>query len=164
MNDLARQDQFVADVPDIIRPATVSCTIPAFILSNGEHSVSTLLAEYPLTNSTAVTIARPFQGMVENSDTSYIIAVRYTDSSGNTYRYILFNANGAFNILYPVYAGQTIGASATIEVWANKDDTTILASDDILFMVNTITPYGVDNTPVGFCSTVADSSLTLTAS
>jgi len=164
MNDLARQDQFRADAPTIIRPATYSCTIPAFVLSNAEHSVSTIVAEYPLTNNDSLSIARPFQGMTENPDTTYIIAVRYTDTSGNTFRYVLFDGNGAFFILYPAYAGQVIGESATIEIWANKDDTTIIASADIVFSINTITPYGVANTPVGFCSTVDNTSITLTAS
>jgi hypothetical protein len=163
MINYARQDQFLADSADVKRPTFTNITIIAFVLSNSEHAISTIVARYPLTNSAEVTISRPFGGMVENPDTTYLIAVAYTDSNGVTYRYVLFDANAEFAILYPVYSGEVLGPSATIEIWANPANTTILSSLDINFSLNTITPYSVSNTPVGFCSSISDSSLTLTA-
>lgn len=141
-------------------PSYVEATIPAFTAINSVDTTPTIVLEFPVTNTANVTFRRPlFDG---NTDTSYLLAVRYTDAAGETYRYVLYNnENSGFEILFPDYESQTIGASAIIEVWANPDETTIAASEDLTFVINVLTFYGQSNSTVCFCTQLTNSALTL---
>ena len=81
----------------LTQPASVveaqysSYRISAFTLANS-NTVATLVGEVALSLTSDFTIARPFQQTIINDDTSYIIAIRYTDTQGITYRYVLFDA------------------------------------------------------------------------
>ena len=153
-----RQPFWDADQGTELVPTKVVCTIEAFSLANDTPTVATIVAEYPITNTTALTIERPF--MADLEDTTYLVAVRYTDNDSNVFRYVLY-APDDFAILYPAYAGEKLGASAIIEIWANPAESLILASTDITFNLNAITLYGETNTALCFCSTLTDSALTL---
>jgi len=136
----------------------------AFTLTNDSHATSDIVGELPLENSLPVSIALPFQQAVVNRDTSYQIAIRYIDDEGAVYRYLLFAGNGAFQLQYPTYDGETIGPNATLEIWANPVDTVIAASDDIVFYLNTITPYGVSNPSPCGCTGIVQGTGTFGAS
>jgi len=141
----------------LTQPASVveaqysSYRISAFTLANS-NTVATLVGEVALSLTSNFTIARPFQQTIINDDTSYIIAIRYTDTQGITYRYVLFDANGVFAIQWADYAGEVLGAGAVLEIWANPDETVIASSDDIVFYFNTLTPYSVTSPPPCACN------------
>lgn len=153
-----RQPFWNAEQPNKFVPSKVVCSITAFTLANDVDTTATIVAEYPITNTTALTLERPF--MEDFADTSYLVAVRYVDDAGNVYRYILY-APEDFAILYPTYAGESIGSGAIIEIWANPADALITASADITFNLNAVTLYGQTTTALCFCTTLDDSTLTL---
>lgn len=143
---------------DPLLPSVVECTILAFTLANDTPTTPTIVAEYPITNNIALTIEQPFMDTLE--DTTYLIAVRYTDTDGNVFRYILY-APDDFTILYPAYTGQKLGASAIVEIWANPDETLITASQDIVFNLNTLTMYNQSNSTLCYCTVLVDGAITL---
>lgn len=145
MIDFSYRELNGVGVSVVDQPVNTKVTVAAFTLSNGEDSVSTIVGTAALGNTTEVTFARPPMQMVENRDTSYKITVRYQNVNGDTFRYVLFDGNDAFSLLYEDYSGQTIMPGAVIEVWANPANVTIMASDDLVFWLNTVTRRTVAN-------------------
>lgn len=141
-------------------PVYVTATIPSFTAINSVDTTPTIVLEFPLTNTGNVTLRRPL--FDDNTDDTYLLAIRYTDDAGETYRYVLYNPpNAQFEILFPDYESQTIGESAVIEVWANPAETTIASSADLMFVINTITFYNESATNNCFCSPLVGGTLTL---
>ena len=153
-----------ASEPEIVQPTYRAVTIQAFTLTNESHATSDIVGELPLENSLPVSIALPFLQAVTNPDRSYQIAIRYIDDNGDVYRYILFDGNEAFQLQYTPYDGQTIRPNAILEIWANPADTVIASSDDIVFYLNTISPYGISNPSPCGCTGVVQGTGTFGSS
>jgi hypothetical protein len=152
--------RFVAANP--LAPSFVTAEITAFTGVNAIDTTSTIVFEYPLTNTAKVSLGQPV--MPDLTDTSYLLAVRFQNAADETVRYVLYNhPDSGFAILYPTYEGQTIFPSAVIEVWANPAETTILASEDIAIKINTLTFYGDTGNSNSncFCTPLENGAITL---
>jgi len=157
----AFQEQYEAVPARVVRPVYTTVTIAAFTLSSPSEETSGIAGTAALGNTENFSIALPFQQNVDNPDTSYVICVRYTDANGITYRYLLFDGNDAFSTTFAEYTGQTIGPNAVIEIWANPANLTVMASDDIVFYINTLTRYGNQNSSFCACYYISPNDVTL---
>ena len=161
MIDYSHREYLGVGVSVVNQPVNTKVVVAAFTLSNGEDSVSTIVGTANLGNTTNITFARPPLQMVANRDTSYKLTVRFQNEDGDTLRYVLFDGNDAFTLLYDDYAGQTITPDAVIEVWANPENVTIMSSDDLIFWLNTNTRRTVEN-GVTECESLATPEINLT--
>lgn len=161
MIDYSHREYLGVGVSVVNQPVNTKVTVEAFTLSNSEDSVSTIVGTANLGNTTNVTFARPPLQMVSNRDTSYKVAVRFQNEDGDTLRYVLFDGNDSFTLLYDDYAGQTIAPEAVIEVWANPDNVTVMSSDDLIFWLNTNTRRTVEN-GVAECGSLTTPEINLT--
>lgn len=160
MNTSAYNIPFANTIGSVLQPVAVSAHIAAFTVV-GPGGVSSIVDTYPITNTGYITIGQPFGGVDDwNPDTTYAVCVSYTENSV-TYRYVLFDGNGNVPLNFPVYEGQTLGPSATIEIWSAADTVSISASVALDFTINTLTRYTNNNSPMCFCSTLTGSTLTL---
>jgi len=144
-----------------VQPVLVSVTIPAFSYANAE-TIPSILAEYPLKNTVAVSIRRPMPSNLLKV-TSFALAVRFQNEDDVTIRYVLHRPAGFYGLLYPSYGGQGLSASAVIEVWSIVGITPAVISTDIVlntgpytfqpavpFYTGIITPTEVELVPTIF--------------
>jgi len=111
-----------------IQPQFNTAVIEAFSYDNASV-VSTILAEYPLENTDAISIRLPISDAAVDAD-SFALCARYTENSV-TVRYVLTKPTWFGNILFPQYTGQKLGPSAVVEVWSLDDTTPAVCDEDI---------------------------------
>lgn len=141
-----------------IQPQFNTVTILEFSYAHA-HAVATILAEYPLDNTAAVSIRLPLQEAVEEDET-FGLCVRYTENS-TTFRYVLHKPAWYDGILFPEYTGQKLGPSATLEVWALANISPAEITEDIELTIGPL----VFQTPgqIATCGQIQGESTTLTA-
>lgn len=140
------------------RPTRLLATLPAFTYTPSQYQTATILAEYPLTNTGKISIGRMPDEIADND--TFILAVRYLDSNGDVIRYVLHHPAG-INILYPSYDGQTLEASAVLEVWANTQEVSAVLAAAAQIPINTLT-YAADFTNC-YCLRITQNTMTLVA-
>lgn len=91
--------------------------IPAFAISAPAWAgYSVLVGEFPISNGTrALALATPIDAL----HSSFVLAVRWVNTSGVAQRFVLWADPNAV-LFYDIYSGQTIGTNATLEVWSNS--------------------------------------------
>lgn len=131
-----------------ILPSKTVVTIEAFEFDMSDGDVNAIVAEVTLGNTAALSIRRPIEFLGDgtaylNDDfTSFALAVRFTDADANVIRYVLHRPDG-FALNAPDYAGQTIGAAATLELWGDHTLDTITSDDyDLQLILNLLNPVG----------------------
>ncbi len=141
-----------------IQPQFNTVTILEFSYAHA-HAVATILAEYPLDNTAAVSIRLPLQEAVELNET-FGLCARYTENS-TTFRYVLHKPAWYDGILFPEYTGQKLGISATLEVWALANISPAEITEDIELTIGPL----VFQTPgqIATCGQIQGESTTLSA-
>jgi len=132
--------------------------LPAFVIANVTPTSPIILAEYPITNTSPITIIRPLPDNID-TNTTFILAVRYVNSSNNVVRYVLHRPLGLLDLLYPTYNGQKLGASAVLEIWSAPDSDMAVLTGDATFTLGLLTFQG--QTQLCFCGQVTADVLTL---
>lgn len=112
-----------------IQPTRSQLVIPSFSLPGQSWlGASRLLLEYPIGNSNNFALRVPVAQFGEN----FVAAIRYVDDGTVVFRWKLFNDVDEI-LWYPVYAGETIGLGAVVEIWSvNTEDTPVLNELEIL--------------------------------
>lgn len=157
-----RNDAFVQSIQFgegvYIQPQFNTAVIPEFSYAHAEV-VATILAEYPLENSSSVSIRLPLQDAVTENET-FGLCARYTEGS-TTFRYVLHKPAWYDGILFPEYTGQKLGPDATLEVWALANITPAAIDEDIELTVGPL----VFQTPgqIATCGQIQGETTTLTA-
>lgn len=141
-----------------IQPQFNTAVIPEFSYGHTE-TVATILAEYPLENTSAVSIRLPLPQAVTENET-FGLCARYTEGS-TTFRYVLHKPAWYDGILFPEYTGQKLGPSATLEVWALANISPAAIDEDIELTVGPL----IFQTPgqIATCGQLQGESTTLTA-
>lgn len=159
INFLARMPSSIWGEALIRDAQNTTATIPAFAIANVTDFSPLILAEYPLTNTSPVTIHRPLPDVIEFNET-FILAVRFADSSNNTIRYVLHRPTGITDLLYPTYSGQKIGASAVLEIWSATGSDMAIIEEDAVLTLGLLTFQG--QAQLCFCGQITADALTLT--
>jgi len=96
-------------------------TLDAFTYNVTWTGVSDLLSQWDINNTTEFSLQLP----IAEVNNTFVLAVAWEDSSGNTFRYKLWDADA---LHYPVYNGERIGVSAKLEVWSVDNVTAAMAT------------------------------------
>jgi hypothetical protein len=108
--------------PEIMQAQPWQYVLPAFSYPVSWGGAAGLLATYDIGNTYDISIRRPID--IPTGD--FMLAVSWV-ADGVTYRLKLWDA--VDTLLWPVYAGESIGADALLEVWSAEDATATLAED-----------------------------------
>lgn len=114
----------------LIQPQRMKLILPAFILASSAWAgASTILAEYPIGNTTYISFRKPVRKFGE----AFIAAVRYYRADDDFIaRYKFWDDDDAV-LYYPIYNGEQLGVSAVIEIWSlNTADFPTLAANKTL--------------------------------
>ena len=141
-----------------IQPQFNTAVIPEFSYGHTE-TVATILAEYPLENTSAVSIRLPLPQAVTENET-FGLCARYTEGS-TTFRYVLHKPAWYDGILFPEYTGQKLGPSATLEVWALANITPAEIDEDIELTVGPLVLQSPGQ--IATCGQIQGETTTLTA-
>lgn len=141
-----------------IQPQFNTAVIPEFSYAHA-HAVATIVAEYPLENTSAVSIRLPVPEAVESNET-FGLCARYTEGA-TTFRYVLYKPAWYDGILFPEYTGQKLGASATLEVWALANITPAEIDEDIELTVGPLVLQSPGQ--IATCGQIQGETTTLTA-
>jgi len=130
----------------VVEPVPRIANIAAFELTNAEHNVASILAEYELGNTDFVTIGLPLQRAFKKLNT-FFLAIRFVNENNDVIRYVLHRPNKDVNLFFPDYSSQPIGAAAVFEVWANPSETNVTTNGKALsLIVNDLTYYTGNDT------------------
>lgn len=140
------------------KPTRLLATLPAFTYTPATYQTASILAEYPLTNTGEISIGRLPDELTDTE--TFILAVRYLDENSDGIRYVLHHPAG-LSILYPNYDGQTIGASAVLEVWSNTQEVSAILATAVQIPINTLT-FASDIRNC-YCLPVTQNTITLAA-
>ncbi len=143
-----------------VHPQATTATIAAFSLTNTNLAYSTILAEYDLPNTAAISIRLPMQRSVRVNRT-FALAVRFQNEDGDIVRYVIHRPDGMTGLLYPAYAGEAIsGTDPVIEVWGVAGQGTAAILEDITLTVKTFSFQS--GGMVSICGQFAGEAWTLT--
>lgn len=140
------------------KPTRLLATLPAFTYTPTQYSTATILAEFALTNTGPVSIGRLPEALTDTQ--TFILAVRYLDENNDVIRYVLHHPDG-LSLLYPNYNGQTLQASAVLEVWSNIQEVSAILSTAVQIPVNTLT-FASDIRNC-YCLSITQNTITLVA-
>lgn len=129
---------------DTCQPAFDTLVIPEFDIENA-NATPTILQTCALGNTEAFTIRLPLDSAVEENET-FALCVSFTINS-ETVRYAIHKPIWVDGILYPAYSGQSIGASATLEIWGVLEDTNA-AADEFTLTIGPMTLLPEDSAQV----------------
>lgn len=138
-----------------IGPAANSYSLPAFSLAHTWTGVSQLVEEYPLNNTQLFAFALP----IDPPSGNYGLVIKWVDDDG-THRYKLFD-DEITSLTYDVYAGETIGTSAVLEVWSASATTPAVMDEDLTLPTSILTETDCSQS---YCTQAAATTTTLTAS
>lgn len=106
-------------------------TFLELVIDSFEYAVAdatpTLRVEYPIENEGAFTIRRPMPEEVTDNGT-FGLAVRYTVTTGEVVRYVLFKPLTMDGLLFPTYTGQKLGPSAILELWSMPGESEMVST------------------------------------
>lgn len=140
------------------KPTRLLATLPAFTYTPTQYRTATILAEFALTNTGPVSIGRLPAALTDTQ--TFILAVRYLDENNDVIRYVLHHPDG-LNLLYPNYNGQTLEASAVLEVWSNIQEVSAVLSTAVQIPINTLT-FASDIRNC-YCLSITQNTITLVA-
>jgi hypothetical protein len=113
-------------------PAANSYSLPAFSLAHTWTGVSQLIEARNLANTSLFALALPIV-----ATGNFGLVIKWVDADG-THRYKLYD-DGIVSLTYDIYAGETIGLSAQLEIWSASDTTPATMSADLVLPTSILT-------------------------